>query len=44
MTNTYLFGYEVDVLFPRERVIVEVDGREFHSDRDASSATAIGTP
>ena len=34
-TNTYLFGYEIDVLYPRERVIVEVDGYEFHSDRDS---------
>ena len=28
-------GYPVDVLFRRERVIVEFDGYEFHSDRDA---------
>ncbi len=35
VTNTYLFGYEIDVLYPRERVIVEVDGYEFHSDRDS---------
>ena len=34
-TNTYLLGYEIDVLYPRERVIVEVDGYEFHSDRDS---------
>ena len=31
--NTYLLGYEIDVLYPRERVIVEVDGYPFHSDR-----------
>lgn len=39
-------GYEVDALFPREKVIVELDGWEFHStrasfesdrDRDAST-------
>jgi very-short-patch-repair endonuclease len=35
VTNTWLFGYEIDVLYPRERVIVEVDGYRFHSDRDA---------
>lgn len=35
VTNTWLFGYEIDVLYPRERVIVEVDGYEFHSDRDS---------
>jgi hypothetical protein len=35
VTNTYLLGYEIDVLYPRERVIVEVDGYEFHSDRDS---------
>jgi hypothetical protein len=34
-TNTYLLGYEIDVLYPRERVIVEVDGYPFHSDRDS---------
>jgi hypothetical protein len=33
VTNTYLLGYEIDVLYPRERVIVEVDGYQFHSDR-----------
>lgn len=35
VTNTHLFGYEIDVLYPAERVIVEVDSVEFHSDRDA---------
>jgi len=34
VTDTYLFGYEIDVLYPEERVIVEVDSHEFHSDRD----------
>jgi hypothetical protein len=33
VTNTYLFGYEIDVLYSAERVIVELDGYEFHSDR-----------
>jgi hypothetical protein len=33
VTNTYLLGYEIDVIYPRERVIVEVDGYGFHSDR-----------
>ena len=32
-TNTRLFGYEIDVLYPAERVIVEIDGYQFHSDR-----------
>jgi hypothetical protein len=32
VTNTYLFGYEIDALFPVERVIVELDGRQFHED------------
>ncbi len=35
VTNTYLLGYEIDVLYPRERVIVEVDGKGFHSDSDS---------
>jgi hypothetical protein len=34
-TNTYLFGHEVDVLYATERVIVEIDGYLFHSDRDS---------
>jgi hypothetical protein len=29
--NTRVAGYEVDVLFPEQRVIVELDGYEFHS-------------
>lgn len=35
VTNTYLLGYEIDVLYPRERVIVEVDGYDFHSDHES---------
>jgi Transcriptional regulator, AbiEi antitoxin len=35
VTNTWLGGYEVDILYPAERVIVEVDGFDFHSDRDS---------
>jgi Transcriptional regulator, AbiEi antitoxin len=35
VTNTHLLGYEVDVLYPAERVIVEVDSHRFHSDRDS---------
>lgn len=35
ITNTHLLGYEIDVLYPRERVIVEIDGRGYHSDRDS---------
>jgi hypothetical protein len=34
-TNTHLLGYEIDVFYPRERVIVEVDGHDYHSDRDS---------
>lgn len=30
VTNTYVLGYEIDVLYPEERVIVELDGWEFH--------------
>ncbi len=33
--NAHLNGYEVDVLFPRDGLIVELDGWEFHSDRSA---------
>jgi very-short-patch-repair endonuclease len=32
-TNTRVDGYEVDALFPDERVIVELDGWDFHSNR-----------
>jgi hypothetical protein len=31
--NTIVNGYEVDAFFEAERVIVELDGYEFHSDR-----------
>lgn len=32
-TNVFVAGREVDVWFPRERVIVELDGWDYHSDR-----------
>jgi very-short-patch-repair endonuclease len=32
-TNVWVAGREADVWFPRERVIVELDGWDFHSDR-----------
>jgi hypothetical protein len=38
VTNTYLFGHEIDVLYPAERLIVEVDSYQFHSDRDSFEA------
>jgi very-short-patch-repair endonuclease len=31
--NTIVCGYEVDALFERERVIIELDGWEFHNDQ-----------
>jgi len=34
-TNVYRFGHEVDAVYEAERVIVEIDGYEFHSDRDS---------
>jgi very-short-patch-repair endonuclease len=33
--NARVAGYEVDVLFPAQRVIVELDGYEFHRTRQA---------
>ncbi len=33
LVNTHVLGYEADVLFPEQRVIVELDGWDFHSDR-----------
>jgi very-short-patch-repair endonuclease len=33
--NARVVGYEVDVLFPAQRVIVELDGYEFHGTRQA---------
>ena len=35
VVNTHVLGYEADVLFPEQRVIVELDGWDFHSDRAA---------
>jgi very-short-patch-repair endonuclease len=34
-TNTKLHGYEVDFLWPRERLVLEIDGYKFHSTREA---------
>jgi hypothetical protein len=34
-TNVRVAGHEVDALFPAHRLIVELDGWEFHRDRDA---------
>lgn len=33
VTNTRVLAYEVDLLWPRERVVVEVDGFAFHASR-----------
>ena len=33
LVNTDVLGYEVDALFPEQRVIVELDGWDYHSDR-----------
>lgn len=35
LTNTRLAGYEVDFLWPDQRLIVEVDGYRFHGHRSA---------
>jgi Protein of unknown function (DUF559) len=35
LINVDVCGYEVDALFPNERVIVELDGWDFHNDRAA---------
>jgi hypothetical protein len=35
LINVMLHGYEVDALFPAERVIIELDGWDFHNDRQA---------
>ena len=32
VVNTTVAGHEVDALFPEERIIVELDGKGFHSD------------
>jgi very-short-patch-repair endonuclease len=34
-TNTRVLEYEVDALWPEQRLVVEVDGYEFHSTREA---------
>ncbi len=34
-TNAHVNGYEVDLLWPEQRLIVEVDGFAFHSTRKA---------
>lgn len=35
IVDTHVLGYEADALFPDHRVIVELDGWDFHSDRGA---------
>jgi len=35
LVNTHLNGREVDALFEAEKLIVELDGWEFHNDRTA---------
>jgi hypothetical protein len=35
VTNTFVAGYEADAVFPEHRLIVELDGWEFHRQRDA---------
>jgi hypothetical protein len=35
VVNSVVFGYEVDALFVAERLIVELDGWDFHRDRHA---------
>jgi very-short-patch-repair endonuclease len=35
ITNTRLLGFEIDALFSEHRLIVELDGAEFHLDRHA---------
>jgi hypothetical protein len=34
-TNIWLHGRKVDVFYPEAHLIVELDGRDFHSDQDA---------
>lgn len=33
LVNTTIAGYEVDILYPAEKVVIELDGYEFHRDR-----------
>jgi hypothetical protein len=35
LVNTRVCGFEVDALFPAQRLIVELDGWDFHSSREA---------
>jgi very-short-patch-repair endonuclease len=37
-TNRQLLGFQVDALWPEHRVVVEVDGYEFHGDRQSFEA------
>lgn len=41
--NARVLGLEVDFLFAAERVIVELDGWKYHSDRATGSATIAAT-
>ncbi|HJS96840.1 MAG TPA: DUF559 domain-containing protein [Solirubrobacteraceae bacterium] len=35
LTNRLLLGFKVDAVWPDLKLVVEVDGYEFHGDRDA---------
>jgi very-short-patch-repair endonuclease/predicted transcriptional regulator of viral defense system len=35
ITNTMLLGFQVDAIWPDLKLVVEVDGYEFHGDRDS---------
>jgi very-short-patch-repair endonuclease len=40
-TNQIVAGYEVDVLWREQRLIVELDGREFHENAFEKTASAM---
>ena len=39
--NARVFGREVDLLFPAQRLIVELDGWAYHSDRDTQERDRV---
>ena len=41
VVNARLFGREVDLLFPAQKLIVELDGWAYHSDRDTQERDRV---
>jgi hypothetical protein len=44
LVNARVGRYEVDFLWPEERLVVEVDGWRWHGDKEAAARANAATP